>query len=86
MNLKNELTVFALALVAFVGCAAALGELKEECSEANVSARVAVVAGACEARKEAECPKSTYPNLRDCPYMQRCLADLDAIQAECEGK
>lgn len=83
---QTKLTRVALLLTLALGCGAALSEAEERCSVANVSARSTAIAVACETRKAAECPKDTYPELTDCPYMQRCLSDLDALQAECEGK
>lgn len=82
----NKLTYIALALMTLIGCGAALGEVQERCSEANVSARAAAVAVACEARKATECPVATYPDLADCPFMQRCLTELDQIEQECKGQ
>jgi len=84
--MKEKLTYIALAMTLLIGCGVALGEVQERCSEANVSARAIAVAGACEARKAAECPKTTYPELSACPFMQRCLIELDQIELECRGQ
>ncbi len=86
MYYQEKLTYAALALLVLAGCSAALGQAQERCSEANMSARSAVVYGACEARKATECPKATYPDLATCPFMQRCFTELDAIEAECRGR
>ncbi len=82
----NKLTYIALALTVLIGCGAALSEVQERCSEANVSARSSVVYAACEARKATECPKATYPDLATCPFMQRCITELDQIETECRGQ
>ncbi len=86
MYYQEKLTYVALGLLVLAGCGAALSEVQEHCSEANVSARAVAVAGACEARKATECPKATYPELSDCPFMQRCLTELDQIETECRGQ
>jgi hypothetical protein len=86
MYYQEKLTYVALALLTLAGCGAALAQVEEHCSEANVSMRSAAIAAPCEARKASECPKATYPNLADCPFMQRCIADLDAVEAECKGR
>lgn len=86
MYYQEKLTYAALALLALAGCSAALAEAQDPCSEANVSLRASVVAGACEARKATECPKDQYPELAHCPFIQRCLADLDALESECRGR
>lgn len=86
--MKTELTKFALALVILIGGCAALAEDAQggPCSVTNVSARSAALGMACEVRKAAECPKAAYPELSQCPFMQRCIKDLDQLEAECRGR
>lgn len=86
MYYQEKLTYVAFALLALAGCSAALAQVEEQCSEANVAMRATAIAAPCEARKAAECPVAAYPDLADCPFMQRCLADLSADEALCRGK
>lgn len=82
--MKETYIAFTLALL--VGGCAALASQEQPCSEADVTARSTAIAVACEARKAAECPKAVYPELSQCPFMQRCINDLDQLEAECRGR